>query len=311
MAPEKPRIHRVNIRQLEYFLSVAANRSVTLAAQKLRVSQPTLTKTIRALEAELGVTLFERMPRGVNLTPYGQSLLRHAQAIHVQFGDAKREIDGLKGGRYGTVLIGAGPAWLRRHLPRAVGLATSKNPSVKVSVEGGYDDALMRSLRRGEIDMVIAELPPNDAARDLDLRALTSDRLCVCSREGHELARRKRLTLADLLAFPWAMPPETTRASQRLRSLFISQDLPPPNAVVQTESMAFLLQVVRFSDALTFTVTTTLKTSEASGLIMLDFPVLSAERSAGIITRKNSWLSPAAEAIVDELVKICAQEPTN
>jgi DNA-binding transcriptional LysR family regulator len=301
----------VNIRQLEYFLSVAANRSITVAAQKLRVSQPTLTKTIRALEAELGVTLFERMPRGVNLTPYGHSLLRHAEAIHVQFGDAKREIEGLKGGRYGTVLIGAGPAWLRRHLPRAVAIATSKNPSIKVNVEGGYDDALMRSLRQGDIDMVIAELPPKESARDLTIKVLTSDRLCICCRADHELTRRKKLSLANLLSFPWAMPPETTRASQRLRALFTSLDLPTPNAVVQTESMAFLLQTVRFSDALTFTVTTTLKTPEASGIVMLDIPELSAVRSAGIITRKNSWLSPAAEAIVDELVRICAKEPTN
>lgn len=110
----------MNIRQLEYFLTVAAHKSVTVAAAKLGVSQPTLTKTIRSLELELGVSLFERMPRGVDLTPYGQSLLRHAEAIRVQFGDAKNEIESLRGGKYGTVLIGAGPAWLRRHLPRAV-----------------------------------------------------------------------------------------------------------------------------------------------------------------------------------------------
>ena len=75
--------------------------------------------------------------------------------------------------------------------------------------------------------------------------------------------------------------------------------------------MAFLLQMVRFSDALTFTVTTTLKTPEASGVVMLEIPELSAMRNAGIITRKNSWLAPAAEAIVDELVEICTREPTN
>lgn len=301
----------MNIRQLEYFLNVAAHRSMTVAAQQLGISQPTLTKTIRSLEAELGVTLFERMPRGVNLTPWGQSLLKHAQAINVQFGDAKREIESLSGGRYGTVVIGAGPAWLRRHLPRAVALATAKNPSIKVSVDGGFDDALLRRLRRGEIDMVVAELPPRELSRDLTLRTLTTDRLCVACREGHELTRRESPRLADLLAFPWAMPPDATRASQRLRALFTSLDLPPLNAVVQSESMAFLLQMVRFSDALTFTVTTTLKTPEASGLVMLEIPELSAIRSAGVITRKSSWLSPAAEAIVEELVQICEQEPTN
>jgi DNA-binding transcriptional LysR family regulator len=301
----------LNIRQLEYFLAVAACKSVTTAARQLGVSQPTLTKTIRSLELELGVSLFERMPRGVDLTQYGQSLLRHAEAIGVQFRDAKNEIESLRGGKYGTVLIGAGPAWLRRHLPRAVAIATGKNPSIKVNVEGGFDDALLRALRRGELDMVIAELPPKEEVRDLKLRSLTSDRLCVCGRAGHELEGQPELSLSDLLRFPWAMPPQATRAHQRFRSLFVSMDLAPPNAVVQTESMAFLLQMVRFSDALTFTVTTTLKTPEATGVVMLDVPEVAAMRSAGIITRKDSWLSPAAEAIVDELVEICAREPTN
>src|SRR3990170_2274189 len=99
----------MNIRQLEYFLTIADCRSMTLAATLLGIAQPTLTKTVRALELELGVKLFERMPRGVELTPYGQSLLRHAEAIRVQFSDARSQIEALRGGKYGTVVIGAGP----------------------------------------------------------------------------------------------------------------------------------------------------------------------------------------------------------
>ncbi|PZO81197.1 MAG: hypothetical protein DI629_05090 [Mesorhizobium amorphae] len=301
----------MNTRQLEHFLAVAERGSLTSAAESLGVSQPTLTKTVHALEQELGVLLFERLPRGVELTPYGQSLLRHAEAIRVRFQDAKREIEGLRSGRFGTVLIGAGPAWLRRHLPHAVANATAKNPAIKVNVEGGFDDALMRRLRRGELDMVIAELPPAQSALDLNLRPLTSDRLCICCRAGHPLAGRKALALADLNGLSWAMPPEATRAFQRLQALFVSLDLPVPDVAVHTESMAFLLQMVRFSDAVTFTVSTTLRTPEAKGLVMLHVPELAAVRSAGVVTRQGFRLAPAAEAIVEELAVICASEPTN
>jgi DNA-binding transcriptional LysR family regulator len=301
----------MNIRQLEYFLAVADCKSMTLAAAALGIAQPTLTKTVRALELELGVKLFERMPRGMELTPHGQSLLRHAEAIMVQFGDAKNEIEALSGGKYGMVAIGAGPAWLRRHLPAAVARAIEKSPSIRVRIEGGFDDALLRALRHGEVDLVIAELPTAEAARDLKMRPLASDRLGVCCRKGHELHGRRSLALAELLKYLWVMPPETTRAHQRLRALFIATDLTPPTTVVQTESMAFLLQMVRFSDALTFTVSTTLTLPEATDLVMLDVPELEAVRSAGIITRKDGWLSPAAEAIVDELISICEREPTN
>ena len=301
----------MNIRQLEYFLTVADCKSMTLAAATLGIAQPTLTKTVRALELELGVRLFERMPRGMELTPFGRSLLRHAEAIKVQFGDAKNEIEALRGGKYGTVVIGAGPAWLRRHLPAAVAAAIGKNPSIRVRIDGGFDDALLRALRHGEVDMVIAELPGSDMPRDLKMQPLTSDRLGVCCRKDHGLVGRRNPALSDLLKYPWVMPPHTTRAHQRLMALFVSTDLAPPATVVQTESMAFILQMVRFSDALTFTVSTTLTLPEAADLVMLDVPELEAVRSAGIITRKDGWLSPAAEAIVEELISICEQEPTN
>jgi hypothetical protein len=74
------------------------------------VTQPTLTKSIHLLEQDLGVRLFERLPRGVELTLYGLSLVRHAQAVCVQLAEAVGELKGLKSGADGQVTIGAGPA---------------------------------------------------------------------------------------------------------------------------------------------------------------------------------------------------------
>jgi LysR family transcriptional regulator of gallate degradation len=71
----------MDLRQLEYFLAIAKRRSFTAAASELGLTQPSLTKTIRALEQELSVQLFERLPRGVELTSFGNSLLHHAEAM--------------------------------------------------------------------------------------------------------------------------------------------------------------------------------------------------------------------------------------
>ncbi len=183
----------MNLRQLEYFLAVAKARSMTLAAADLGVAQPTLTKSIQALEEELGVSLFRRQPRGVELTEPGASLLRHAETVNVQMRDAVREIESLRGGTSGTVAIGAGPAWLRRHLPLAVARTLNRNPAMRVRVEGGFDDILLRALRRGEVDFVVAELPTPETARDLSLTPLTSDSLGVACRRAHPLTRRRRV----------------------------------------------------------------------------------------------------------------------
>jgi LysR family transcriptional regulator of gallate degradation len=301
----------MDLRQLVYFVKVARCRSITAAAAELNIAQPSLTKSIRLLEQELGVSLFDRLPRGVELTPYGESLFRHAEAIQVEFQDALDELENLRGGIVGDVKVGAGPAWLRRHLPNAIARTIAANPGVRIHVRGGFDDALVRGLRHGELDFVVAEMPSEDKARDLRLIPLSSDDLGVCCRQGHPLAHKRSVQPAALLSFPWIMPPHSTRAQRRLEALFISHNLSPPESAVETDSMAFLLQFLRHSDALTFTVHTTLRTAEGEGLVMLKVPALRASRAAGVIARRTGWLSPAANAIITHLTAICAEDPFN
>ncbi len=301
----------MHLRQLEYFLAIAKARSLTLAAAELGVAQPTLTRSIRALEEELGVKLFRRQPRGVELTSYGESLFRHAQTLNVQLGDAIKELRFLQDGMAGAVAIGAGPAWLRRLLPLAVARTVKRNPAIRVRVDGGFDDVLLRALSRGDVDLVVAEVPSPETAKDYKVIPLTSDRLGVACRSGHPLTRMKRVALSDLLGYPWSMPPLSTRTTRRLRALFVAADLAPPEIMVETESMAFLVQTVLNSDTITLTVASTIHMPESKGLRLVNVAGLAPRREAGVVLRKDGFLSPAAEAIVDELKRICALEPTN
>ena len=301
----------MHLRQLEYFLAVAKARSLTLAAAELGVAQPTLTRSMRALETELGVKLFRRQPRGVELTSYGESLFRHAETLNVQLSDAIKELRFLQDGMAGSVAIGAGPAWLRRLLPLAVARTVKRNPAIRVRVDGGFDDVLLRALSRGDVDLVVAEVPSPENAKDYKVIPLTSDRLGVACRAGHPLTRMKRVTLNHLLDYPWSMPPLSTRTTRRLRALFIAADLAPPEIAVETESMAFLVQTVLNSDAITLTVASTIDMPEAKGLRLVRVAGLEPRREAGVVLRKDGFLSPAAAAIVDELKRICALEPTN
>jgi LysR family transcriptional regulator of gallate degradation len=297
----------MNLRQLDYFLAVLRTGSFTAAAELLNVAQPTLTKSIHALEQELDSKLFERLPRGVAPTKAGEALHRHAERVSIQVKDAIEELRNLHGGTGGPVSIGAGPSWLRSHLPEAIASVVATNPGVKVSVLGGFDELVLKALRAGELDFVVAELPAEENARDLSMTPLSSDRLSVLCRKSHPLVQRKgQLTPGDLLAFPWIMPPKTTRAQQRLNALFVSMDMPVPNIVVETESVAFLLRFVTEFDALTFTVSSTINLPDAGACTLLRVPALAAERSAGVITRKDGWLAPAAELVIAALKARCA-----
>jgi len=301
----------MDLRQLEYFRRVARRRNISLAAAELNITQPSLTKSIKLLEKELGVRLFDRLARGVELTDYGQAFLRHAEAIRVQIGDASSEIAALRSGNHGTVSVGAGPAWLRRHLPLAVAQTVSRHPRVRIRVGGGFDEELFRALRRGDYDFVVAELPQAEDRRGLEVRPLASDDLGVCCRAGHPLARRRRIAPQDLLQYPWVLLPRTTRAQRRLTALFAAQDLTPPQNVVETSSHAFLLNMLRGSDALSFTASRTVDIEEGAGLVMLNVPQLRSRREAGIVLRRGGFLSPAAQHLIERLAAICRADPRN
>lgn len=301
----------MNLRQLEYFIAVADAGSFTAAATKLGVAQPTLTKSIHALEEELQVKVFDRLPRGISLTPFGLALRRHAERVGLQVNDAVREIESVRSGAHGSVAIGAGPSWLRRLLPEAVAEVIAADHSIHVRVQGGYDDLLLKELRSGNLDFVVAELPWPENAKDLALAQLTADTLGVCCRAGHPLACRKSLSVQDLIDYPWVMPLRSSRARERLNGLFVAWDLPPPRVAVETESQAFLLQIVSQSDALSFTMETTLALPEARGITMLDVETFSVIRKAGIISRKDGWLSPAALAVIETLRAMCARASRN
>lgn len=300
----------MDFRQLEYFLRVAQRKNISLAAADLNVAQPTLTKSIKLLEEQLGVKLFERLPRGVSLTSFGITLLRHAEAVHVQLKDAGDEIAAQRSGAVGMVVIGAGPTWLRRYLPVALAHTMSAHPLIRVRIEAGFDEALLRALRQGELDFVVAEIPSPEDRRDFETLTLTSDRLGVCCRLGHPLTRRRRVSMHDLLQYPWIKPPHATRAHRRLDALFVANDLPPPSSMLESGSVALQFNVLRQSDALATTVSKTLQTAEGEGLVMLNIPELALMREAGIISRKDGWVSPAAAGIIGALKAACAAEPT-
>lgn len=301
----------MNFRQLEYFLAVSSLGSFTAASQRLGVAQPTITKSIRALEIDMGVTLLERLPRGVALTPAGEILKRHAERIAVQLQDAMAEVTSLGSTAQGTVAIGAGPSWLRRLLPEAVAAIIVHSPAVHINVVGGFDDVLLKALRARELDFVVLELPPPEDAVDLHLERLSTDSLNVFARTDHPLASRREVSLASLLEYPWIMSPKSTRPQQRLNAIFVAAGLPPPSILIETDSVAFLLRIVASTDALTFTVSSTAKMLEAQGTAMLHVPEMVAEREAGIITRRDGWLPPPARMTISELRRICSRERRN
>jgi DNA-binding transcriptional LysR family regulator len=196
----------VELRNIEYFLAVAAEGSLRAAAKRLGLTQPALTKAMRRLEDEAGVSLFDRRSRGVSLTVYGQCFLRHARTIRAGMAEAESEIQALRNGTSGLVRVGAGPSWQSRVIPEAIRRFRSDRPGVKLRVIGGTDDVLKAELSIGALDMVVAAMPEGTEAPDLEGRALLVDEYRVIADRNHPLQTAAHCTVADLLDFPWICP---------------------------------------------------------------------------------------------------------
>jgi DNA-binding transcriptional LysR family regulator len=176
----------MELRHLRYFVAIAEERSFTRAAERLWVAQPGLSSQIRRLEAELGITLFTRHPRGVDLTDAGELFLERARAVLTAADDALATGQDLQTGRVGSVRLGLADEAHAVATPGLLAAFAREHPGVELVVVTSYTGALLRDLRDGRLDAVIA--PSGFGSADLRSLRIASEPWTVLVAPGHRLA---------------------------------------------------------------------------------------------------------------------------
>jgi DNA-binding transcriptional LysR family regulator len=232
--------------QLRHFLAVAAEGSVSAAAHKLAISQPALTRSIRRLEAELGVALFERLPRGVSLTSFGQVLFRHAQRIATEIQFAEAELDAFRQGGGGRLRVGAGPFWGASIVPTAIARLQARFPRLTVHLEVGVNALVLPRLYAGELDVIFGAAPdPATVPPYVMRREFLLNEIRVVAGEAHPLLERTRVALRDLEPYPWAVYQQDTDVLAHLMAALQRAGAAPPAVRVEVTSMSALLQLLK------------------------------------------------------------------
>ncbi|GAB3253484.1 LysR family transcriptional regulator [Chitinimonas naiadis] len=185
-------------KQLACFIAVAEELNFRLAAERLHMTQPPLSRQIQQLEAVLGVALFERSRQGVRITEAGERFLPDARALLEQ-ADAMLE----KARDYATapgqaLNIGITTVVDAQALPDLASLFQSQHPGIKLNVVPQRSLGLIKALKRGELDVALIGLP--SLTEDLQVERLFDDPLVVAVPARHPLARKRQLALADLQA---------------------------------------------------------------------------------------------------------------
>ncbi|TDP96183.1 LysR family transcriptional regulator [Labedaea rhizosphaerae] len=207
---------------LAVFREVARLGSFTAAAKTLRYTQSAVSRQVAALEADLGIELFERLPRGVRPTPAGQALLGHAEAVLDRLAAARRELEAIGGLGAGGLRIGAFPSAVVSLVPQAMARLRAEHPALELTLTEGLTSGLVTAVAAGDLDVAVVSSPGKPPG--VRLVKLMDDPVLVALPAGHRLAGRKTVRLAELAGEDWIAG---RRSAQDTLIALGSDSLPP------------------------------------------------------------------------------------
>ncbi|CCK27696.1 LysR family transcriptional regulator [Streptomyces davaonensis JCM 4913] len=218
----------VHVRDLRYFVTVAEELHFTRAAERLYVSQPALSKQVRALERQLGAELFHRGPQGVTLTAAGTALLPHARQVLDAWAEGAAALESARAAARGTLVVGMSTSPGRGGLLPAIrSRFTDAHPDTVLRVRQVAWDDPTAGLADGAADVAFVWLPLPDAERYGWVVVAEEPRLLALP-EDHRLAGRTEIDFADLLDEPFlALPPSAGPLRDHWLALPERQGRPP------------------------------------------------------------------------------------
>lgn len=242
----------MELRQLKHFQEIVRCSSFGQAADKLHITQPALSKSIRNLEQSLGVALLERHPSGVTPTPYGNVFLDYVTLVISELDRAVEQLAEMKGQGRGTVRVGAGTSVMQYLMPSAVRRFVEGIEGGNVTFAQGLRADLIARLRRGEVDVVVGSVNPEGCDEDLRQEFVLEDRITVVADRNHPLAGEEGVTFADLARFKWVLPDKSEAEGDRLANAFRSAGIDAPECAVRTGSSIFMATMLRDTHYLSY-----------------------------------------------------------
>lgn len=290
----------LRLNQIRDLLTVLDSGSVRAAAARLGVSQPAVTKSVRSLEAELGVELLRRSHSGVTATAAGAAFAARARVAQLELERAREEVGGA-GGRGPVALnIGLGSAPLAFLGTRPIVRFLAAHPDSRMHIIEGPGQTLLPLVRDGTIDLALVQRVEPAVAPGLKYRALIRTRLVVVGRKGHPLSQAR--SLGELRGARWLVyrPPKSHGV---LEDALRAEGLPFPSNYVQCESFALTVALLRDSDLLGLLVPQALASQQGTGLQEIPLKRPLPEISVGMYRRADTPTSAAASDMWGHLLR--------
>ncbi|HEX4894796.1 MAG TPA: LysR family transcriptional regulator [Solimonas sp.] len=282
----------MDTQSLAAFLEVADSGSFTLAAERLHLSQPAVSKRVALLEEQLGTPLFDRVGRSIGLTDAGRTLLPYARQSLQELEDARRALSQLRGAVGGRLSIGTSHHIGLHRLPAVLGQFTREFPQVDLDIHFMDSEVACQAVLAGKLELGIVTLP-TQALPQLQSRRVWPDLLAVVVAPDHPLAGRRQVSLAQLAAYP-AVLPDAATYTHRIVTQALEAEGVRPHVRLATNYLETLKMLAGIGLGWSVLPESMLDAS----LCRLNVPRLRMRRELGLVWHQRRTLSGGAQALM-------------
>ncbi|WP_345317344.1 LysR family transcriptional regulator [Ferrimonas gelatinilytica] len=302
------RTSTMEIRHLKHFLMLCRKGSFSAAAEALHLSQPSLSRSIQRMEELLDAKLLDRQRGGVELTPYGESVLRHGERILRDVRQLSMELELMQSGEWSELALGASPIPAQTLIGPIIGELTRQHPTLNLELRVDHWRRSLSRLEAGELNYFIDEIVATglDKHEALEITPLAPMPAVFCCHAQHPLLARPEVTVADLLQYPLALPhhlpPEFIEAHTHGLQL---DPMVAGRRLIRFDQFLTVKAALYDSDLLALTPLASVHTELTSGALRVlqvsDLEPITAHY--GVISLKGRIQPPAAERLTQELVQ--------
>jgi DNA-binding transcriptional LysR family regulator len=294
----------LKLRQLHLLVALDDNRKLSVAAERLNMSQSAASKMLAEIEIVAGATLFERSSRGLEPTTQGRILIRGGRAILADLDQTARELAKHRMGEAGIVSVGAVAALFADLIIDVIQYLGAKLDQIEIALHVDISPSLIERLIALELDFAVARLPAGVDPRQFDYHEIGEEEARLLVRTDHPLAECKLVSFEEMRNVQWVMQQRGSFMRQCVERMFMSHAVPAPHRVIDTDSFFASLAIAARTDAIVPIPMHIFDLIDRSRFTTLEFGGRMKLESYGLLKLKDRPLSPAA-TIVFEAMNRC------
>jgi DNA-binding transcriptional LysR family regulator len=299
---------RLRLRDIDTLMAVAQAGGMRKAAETLHMSQGTVSKAVSELESALGVRLLSRTSKGVEVTVYGEALLRRGRVIFDELRQGVNDLNHLIQPGVGELSLGAGESLAASVVPAVIDRMHRRHPRITFKVESGDPPVLLDHFlrqRRCELVMLRPWTPISDP--DIDSEPLFRERIAVVAGSQSQWARRRKLSLAELIDEPWILSHVEARDGSPVQRVLAASSLPLPPRLILSGSLNLRYSLLATQRYLTVMPLTILRLCAGRGAVKaLPVSLPSWEVPTVIATLRGRELSSVGQLFLDQAREVAS-----